>query len=45
MDQDYDGFGDSEVYLDGGIGGLGPVNTLLPRFDRVDTDDDTDRQS
>ena len=28
------GFDDSDVYLEGGISGIGPVNSLMPRFEQ-----------
>ena len=39
--QDYDGFGDSEVY-DGGLSG--PVNSLMPRFELEETESEAETQ-
>ena len=38
--QDCAGFEDSDVFLEGHIGSVGPVNSLLPRFEH-DTEDET----
>ena len=35
--EDYAGFDDSDVYPEGGLGIVGPVNSLLPRFDQEDS--------
>ena len=32
--EDCAGFDDSDVYPEGGIGIIGPVNSLLPRFEQ-----------
>ena len=41
--QDYDGMGDSDVLLDGGFSGIGPINGLQPRFEPDETEE-SDRQ-
>ena len=38
--QDCAGFEDSDVFLEGHIGSIGPVNSLLPRFEH-DEDETT----
>ena len=35
--EDCAGFDDSDVYAEGGIGIVGPVNSLMPRFDQDET--------
>ena len=35
--EDYSGFDDSDVYPEGGIGIIGPNNSLMPRFEQDDT--------
>ena len=34
--EDFAGFEDSEVYLEGGVAGIGPLNSLMPRFEQDD---------
>ena len=35
--EDCAGFDDSDVYPEGGLGIVGPVNSLMPRFDQEDS--------
>ena len=35
--EDCAGFDDSDVYPEGGLGIIGPVNSLMPRFDQEET--------
>ena len=38
--QDCAGYGDDSDVWDGVASGIGPVNSLLPRFDQVDEDEE-----
>ena len=41
--EDYAGFDDSDVYPEGGIGTIGPVNSLMPRFEQEDNQNQPSR--